>query len=396
VSVPALEAEQGSFEKLNDNMVVVKPGDDLQSKVDKVPAGGFLMPTDVIDVASSGTARIEKPISIVSGVGEQGGKNLTGPYFDNSGAGTIDSPVFTIDAPGTDDFSTSGPQNVRFDGVGIKHHGANSPAIKQVGAPNMRFTNSTIDLGDTGIIGMELTGDGAFGTIISNSRILRPASEGVGVKDTTSSGGNKTMRQTSILRSGDVSPVLGAQLREDWTLMNCDCDCTSAFNILGSNVHMYATRLENGGGIELGPTNPDVANADPASTLARATYIEDVIAGGSVTEPAIIFDDSSHSDVKLHFDISDCNGGSNNVKWTANSSNDSVRVVPRLLETVTWDIDVNASDATVDSIGNAKFTDAGRSVIAQPVEGMSIYNTDDGNLNIYDGQDWILPDGTVT
>jgi len=112
------------------------------------------------------------------------------------------------------------------------------------------------------------------------------------------------------------------------------------------------------------------------------------------------------SDIPVVFDYAvDCTvwnprdlntSAANNAQWTGNSVRCGLYGYGQFIQQGSWDIAAGAVKPHVNFIGTEFVDDGLRGVINQPVEGMTIYNPSDGNLNIYNGSSWVLPDGTST
>lgn len=244
--------------------------------------------------------------------------------------------------------------------------------------PHVNFRECVFDLGYNDIRGLYTTGN-SFENTIRDCRFLRTGDAPVvwhngdgglyRILDSQVGGGTTNNPAVRFNVDSDII-VRGSSLGGggDGTALEIDSVDGGVIQGRFENVGTAVELVGNAQGIEINNSHfTQIADymVDFADTLQCHLYRPETVDAGSSGDHVIFRADSAH---------------------------DSVTVGTQQRD-ISADIDAGAFRPHVEIDG--KINDNQRTDI-NPVEGMEIYNLDDGNLNIYNGSEWILPDGTTT
>lgn len=351
----------------------VRPGDNIQTKIDQTPPGGRLvfLPGDH-DIANVGTGTVDKSMTIEFAAGERSAYQPVGARLVNTGSDAVDQPLLTL----TD--TSAGDRNYQTQIIRpTASHDGNSPVL-DIQQPWTHVYHPTLDLGGNGAYGIQLNSNG-WGFKMYGGRINNPTQ--VGLQD-NATGAAKLVVGTQFL-FGSV----GIEAMEGMRVLGCDFSSDTGIQIVDFRNYILGARFEDySKGVVVGPSSK-VGSTINKNRIGPCEFLppDDVCiefdhASNTIADPPITMDDGSNSGEAVRF--------------TSNSSS-NIMLVNRInaqQQTFTDNGDRNA----VDFLGMPAMHNNDRSAINSPHEPMVFYNTDDGNLNIYDGAGWILPDGTST
>ncbi|PSQ25167.1 hypothetical protein BRD06_06930 [Halobacteriales archaeon QS_9_67_15] len=230
---------------------------------------------------------------------------------------------------------------------------------------------------------------GTFGFSLSSSYVRQGGA--TKVVDIDATGGDFDIKNSWI--SGDGSnydPIVYINVDSDVTLSDGQIAGGGAstglalYGVSGADISCRFEKLDTGVRLGVaGDSNSTVRDArinpgmhavgindyciDHANTLGTVVNSPQEIRNGSDTEVAI--------------------------RWQSDSTVDTFQLTHSFRK---LDFDVSGGPFNLSGEYTGMFTNTFRSDILTPNEGRTLYNSDDGNLNIYDGSGWILPDGTST
>lgn len=355
--------------------------DDFQSKVDSTPTGGTLVLEEpgAYDVATVGTATIDKPMNLVM-VGLGQGGDIDGAYLDNSGSDVVDSPVITLANETVGQFSTRVQQPV-MRGVSVRHEGGTSAAIDVNEMTSVLWQHPVIRGNDTGQDGISLTNDSFLHTFIA------PNISGFtryGFTDEGATGGANTFIQPTFSAVSSTSGTTAYHTKSATYTGGQINGADIGIHADGGTLRGMGVRFESAGtGIKFGGANAAVNGLVDAPKFA------------SINDYCVDFEQANGCEVLQIDNLVDGDSTGQAVRWGGSASECGISAVYNELAARSWNLGNGERNPFV-RIENDVLNDALRDNISNPVEGMEIYNPDDGLPNYYNGTDWVLADGTTT
>jgi len=374
-----------STEETN-SVQIMRPGDDLQTKIDATPNGGVLQfVPGAYDPATIGVpGTIDRPIKIDMPGGMRG-NDIRGAVIDNSGSSPVAGPMIEW-THNTNDFSEQINKATLCDSVNIIHEGS-GPAIRigDIGGTCV-WNDINIDCQDSGDIGIRY--DAGAGGVLNNPRIYRFAD--VALKCVNSTGGAHVLNDPWISAGAVATPTAGVEI------------LSGQFKIESGTV------ATNNSGIGI--------DVDGGGALGDYCYLEsnDIhVRVGETTTTSNLVDLR-----RLHFSISQ----TANFKFGTESKFNNIHanevsVTPTYLGIAEGVGDVyestyaghrfTGSTSGYDDASAGRFkvgisptptvSDGERSNITYPKQGMRIYNNNANGYEYYNGSAWISgDDGTST
>lgn len=363
--------------------------DTLQAAVDATPVAGRLhIPHGRYPVSEYGTATREDPITIT---GDGAGYDSDNTEATDQGSiivqDTQQEPVLFIDAQSNGDNRMTRLRDFGFDVT----YGAQGDTAGNL----LKFSNcSTYHLSHVyaGMNGrvcqfFESVNYAFLGILtecvvrFGKGRQVNIANDGGGnalrdcnIQTDPSDGGDS---ESIRVNTDSKSEITGGQVTADPNSVAILLDGSNN----GEGQHYLNTRIEDAGtGVKfVSQVNNAVLDAMWFGVIENYCVDFDSADKCTVRNPVQLYDGNATGDVFRFNNAYDC----------------AVIAHWKKLQTRTYNRTGNGSRPNI-VFSPKKMVQSQRDNIAQPIEGMEIYNVSDGNLNLYDGSGWILPDGTST
>jgi hypothetical protein len=371
--------------EINGGFVFLSGYSDLQTAVNDMDAGDCLVLSEEYKTSVYGTAATTKPINAIGSgfVFDDDTDTPSGAYFRVDS--NLSNPILQIDGQST----TGGYlRELMFKDFGVYYETGvtGQPLLSHADVADCLWENLFGYMNNEFDTLIEIRSGDNFLNDFIKCRNDRAPGNAPGISFTTTGGGENNFIASTLQGDPALDVTGGNDLR-----------------VRGGEI-----RGKNGGdGIHL--RGVDGASISFRSEATNSGIVLDSDSGGTKTRNAHLTDCFFFTLDQYAADFRDSQGcrlveptkleeGSTSgaaVNFSANSTADGV-VIAGEQKQVSWDIDASAYNPIVDFADGTYLSDSDRGLIAQPVEGMSFYNPDDGNLNVYDGSGWILPDGTST
>jgi hypothetical protein len=369
-------AAVGADSQNSQSITWVTPGDDLQSRFDAAPAGGLVaFEVGVHDVGNMGTATVEKPVDVWM-PGSFTGRFTSGAFLINTGTDTVDSPVITFQSSNVGSFSDR-PRFLNHK-INVVSEAATSPALRYDEyegvrlQPHIKGNSSLQD-------GVELL-NGSFLFMLVQPGIIECKRYGYYEHGTGGSYGwigGTINGDTAGARIENPHYGFGAQFTGQGPY---------GIDIRANQSRLYGPRIE-------GPSTPIRFGDPPSNTTAEQNKVYNIHCSSN-SDVCVDFADSSDNLVKHPARMTNGSSTGTAVRFQADSQQDVLAATFRTIAGIDIDGGNGEFDPTVQFDPTPQTNDGQRGNINDPRQGMVVYNSDDGNLNIYDGSGWILPDGT--